>query len=68
MNNNVKLDYGYLMLDSEYHTVNYNDTILDVWMFTNSSEIFLHHVMERKGSIFLVVSTIIIDIIIEMFK
>ena len=47
--NHVKLDEGYLKLESEYYNVNYNDTILDVWMFTNSTYIFLHHVMKRKG-------------------
>ena len=56
MNNLVKLDDGYLTLKSEYYTVNYNETFLDVWMFTNSTDILLHHVMERKGSLFLILS------------
>ena len=46
-----KLVNGYLYIESDYHTVNYTESFLDVWMFTNSTEIILHHVMDRNGSI-----------------
>ena len=37
------------MIDSEYHTANYSDKIVDTWMFTNSTELTLDFGMPRFG-------------------
>ena len=36
-----------LEIKSEYHTANYTTKIHDTWMFTNSTEVTLHHRITR---------------------
>ena len=38
-----------LVIESEYHTANYSDKIVDTWMFTNSTEVTLDFGMPRFG-------------------
>ena len=44
----VKADYA-LEIHSDYHSVGYNEKFLDIWMFTNSSEVTLNYNLYRRG-------------------
>ena len=44
----VNADYA-LEIKSEYHSVGYNEKFLDVWMFTNSTEVTLNYNLYRLG-------------------
>ena len=37
------------MIESEYHTANYSEKIVDTWMFTNSTEVTLDYGLTRFG-------------------
>ena len=37
------------MIESEYHTANYSEKIVDTWMFTNSTEVTLDYGLTRLG-------------------
>ena len=40
-----------LVIESEYHSVTYEQKSVDVWMFTNSTEVSLHYNETRFGQI-----------------
>ena len=40
-----------LVIESEYHSVTYEQKTVDVWMFTNSTEVSLHYNQTRFGQI-----------------
>ena len=44
----VKADYA-LEIHSDYHSVGYNEKFLDIWMFTNSTEVTLNYNLYRRG-------------------
>ena len=44
----VKADYA-LEIHSNYHSVGYNEKFLDIWMFTNSTEVTLNYNLYRRG-------------------
>ena len=40
-----------LYIESDYHSVIYEDKVLDIWMFTNSTKVNLHYLQTRLGQI-----------------
>ena len=40
-----------LVIESEYHSVTYQQKTVDVWMFTNSTEVSLRYNQTRFGQI-----------------
>ena len=44
----VKADYA-LEIKSKYHSAGYNEKFLDVWMFTNSTEVTLNYNLYRPS-------------------
>lgn len=50
LNNPVKSDRPFDII-SEYYTVTHDQKILDIWMFTNSTQVHLNYNLERIGQI-----------------
>ena len=50
LNNPAKSDRR-LDIISEYYTVTHDQKILDIWMFTNSTQVHLNYNLKRIGQI-----------------